>query len=397
MSPGHSGRGSRSPLLLPILLGSLSFGILNFVLPIYGKRLGASALEIGGLFSVVAATMAVVRPFVGWALDRFGRKKFFVAALAFRALALGTFAFASDIALLYVARLVQGLAASLTWIPAFTIASDLAPPAERGRAIGRVEEASSRGELIGGTVGFGLLALVPIETGWKLLFAAYALFAAAGAWLASRTVPETMGDRQERSGVARRVVSPALVRLMLAVFATGASQMMVSPLLMVLLQDRFTTDVAILALAYLPALAVYSFMPSRLGRLSDRFGRSPLMAIGLVIAAVNSLLLPTVPAVGWLVVMWAIEALGLSMAAPAEEAMVADLTSQESRGTGYGLYSFAGALGGVVGPMAGGWLYDTAGQAVPFYLNGIVMALAALWVILALPRGPVPRRDGLDR
>jgi hypothetical protein len=30
-----------------LLLVSLSFGILNFVLPIYGKQIGARAVEIG--------------------------------------------------------------------------------------------------------------------------------------------------------------------------------------------------------------------------------------------------------------------------------------------------------------------------------------------------------------
>lgn len=38
-----SGPRDGSAVLLPVLLGSLSFGMLTFVLPIYGKRLGAGA------------------------------------------------------------------------------------------------------------------------------------------------------------------------------------------------------------------------------------------------------------------------------------------------------------------------------------------------------------------
>ena len=55
---------SPSMLQRPILLGSLAFGILGFVLPIYGKQLGASALEIGGLFSAFSI-MTVVWGIVG--------------------------------------------------------------------------------------------------------------------------------------------------------------------------------------------------------------------------------------------------------------------------------------------------------------------------------------------
>jgi len=55
---------SPSILQRPILLGSLAFGILGFVLPIYGKQLGASALEIGGLFSAFSIMTVLLRPLV---------------------------------------------------------------------------------------------------------------------------------------------------------------------------------------------------------------------------------------------------------------------------------------------------------------------------------------------
>ena len=51
-----------------IFLVSFPFGILSFVLPIYGKELGATALEVGGFFSAVSLVPVVVRPFLGSAL-----------------------------------------------------------------------------------------------------------------------------------------------------------------------------------------------------------------------------------------------------------------------------------------------------------------------------------------
>ena len=55
---------------------SFPFGILTFVLPIYGKQLGASALEIGGFFSAMSVVPVIVRPVLGRALDRWGRRPF---------------------------------------------------------------------------------------------------------------------------------------------------------------------------------------------------------------------------------------------------------------------------------------------------------------------------------
>jgi len=378
---------SGSPLFLPILLSSTAFAILEFVLPVYGKRLGASALEIGGMFSIFAVTMTLIRPFVGWAMDRFGRKRFLVVALLARAGSLILFAAAADLIGLYLARFAQGIAASLTWISAYAIAADLASPDARGSAAGRVDEAAGRGGLYGALVGFTILGWLPLYTGWPILFAGYALLAVVGAWMIWKNVPETKpAPTVQAQGQRAKVVSKSLFRLMVIVFIVGGSTAMVSPLLLVLLQDKFTTEVSILAIASIPAALINGFLPSRLGRLSDRFGRAPMIAVGLTASGLVSLFLPGLPAMSWLVALWALEALGWAIAAPAQEALVADLTARETRGTAYGLYSFASSLGATFGPLVGGWLYDAVGHAVPFYLNGVVLFLGAIWVLALLSK-----------
>lgn len=381
-----------SSLFLPILLGSSAFGFLEFMLPVYGRQLHASALEIGGMFSIFSITMTVARPLVGWAMDRFGRKRFLVLALLCRAGSLVLFAAAQDIVGLYLARLAQGIAASLTWISAYAIAADLAPPDARGSAAGRVDEASGRGGLYGAVVGLTALGWLrlPLSIGWPLLFAGYALVAAVGAWLVWKNVPETRIAQPAGTKERQTVMSWPLFKLMVIVFVTGASLAMVSPLLLILLQDKFTSDVSVLAMAFIPAALVSSFLPSRLGRLSDRFGRAPLMAAGLVGSGLVSLFLPGLTMIGWLIALWVLEAVGWAMASPAQEALVADLTGRETRGTGYGLYSFASSLGATFGPLLGGWLYDSVDRAAPFYLNGVVLLIGAIWVLALLSRVPRP-------
>src|SRR5512142_908152 len=93
-------QGPASPLHVlrwPILLGSLAFAFLAWSLPIAGKAMGASALEIGGLFSVFALVMALLRPVVGWGLERYGRRPFFIAALVCYAAAMAAFALREDV------------------------------------------------------------------------------------------------------------------------------------------------------------------------------------------------------------------------------------------------------------------------------------------------------------
>jgi MFS family permease len=184
-----------------------------------------------------------------------------------------------------------------------------------------------------------------------------------------------------------------ILRLMVIVLLTSISTAMISPLLMIFLQDKFTTDISDLAKAFLPAAIAYAYLPGYMGGLSDRFGRTPLMAIGLVGAGIVSLLMPLMTSLVMLSGLWLLEAVGFSAAAPAEGALVADLTGKNVRGTGYGFYTLASGLGLILGPLLGGWLYDAAGHALPFYVNGITLFIGAalvLWLLGGTREKEVP-------
>lgn len=373
-----------------ILLGSMSFGVLGFVLPVYAKYLGASALDIGGIISIFAVMITLARPLVGWGIDRFGRKPFLVSSFLFYGLSMFLLSAAEQINMLYLARLVQGVGSSLLWIPAYTLATELGS-ADRGRAVGRVDGSTAFGATLGAFLGFAiLLSPLPFRDGWRLLFSLYALLALAGGLLVWLRVPETGASAAaaEPTPEAPALDLRRLYRLMVVVFITGLSYSMVSPLLLIFLQDRFAADVPTLAWAYIPAALTASFLPGRAGGLSDRWGRIPLMAAGMIVAGIVSLLIPGLLSLAALTLLWVVEAAGFSIANPAEAALVADLTGQNSRGRGYGMYTFAQGLGFVIGPLLGGWLYDAAGHAVPFYLNGTVLLLAALlaWLLLGRKR-----------
>ena len=208
-----SGRNLIRVLQQPILFGSLAFGFLSFALPIYGKNLGASALEIGGLFAIVSLVLVLARPIVGWALDRIGRKVFFVAALVCFTASMGLFALVDSITGLYIAQFVRGLGGAMMWISAYTIATDLSGSDQRGKAVGHVDEARARGSLFGGIAGFVLFSQLPVDIGWQVIFAGYALFAAVGAWLGWKQVPETR-PLQPTDGEPDRAISNRLYRLL---------------------------------------------------------------------------------------------------------------------------------------------------------------------------------------
>lgn len=375
-------------LYRPLFLCSLGVGILAFAVPVLGHALGATAVEIGGLYSVFSLATLVLRPVVGFGLDRFGRKPFLVVGCVCSALAMGSFALVTTLPSLYLGRVLQGIGVSVLWLSAYTLATDGTTTDQRGGILGRVEAAGERGALSGALVGFTVLSVLPLLLGWRLLFGSYAVLAAGAAWLAWRYVPhhEPVSSSKPKE---RWRPSGSLLRLMAVVFVTGAASVTLWPLLLIYVQNRFTSSVGLVALAYIPAALVASFLSPVLGRLSDRVGRAPMMALGLAGSGLLALLIPALPNLFWLAMLWALEAVGLAMASPAEAALVADLTGGDQRGAGYGLYTFAASLGAVCGPVLGGWLYDTQSHALPFYaFSGLLLAGAgAVVVLLRDPKG----------
>jgi MFS family permease len=377
----------------PIFWVSMPLYILGLILPVHGKEIGATVVEIGLFFSAFSIMTVLLRPTIGWAVDHYGRRKFFIAGLFVYAFAMIGFIFAQQVWAVLVVRALQGVASSLVWISVSAMIADKSGERQRGYSFGWLTQISTRGSIIGAVIGFTLLnPYWMIDEGnvgwgsWELVFGIYAiasLYAGVYAW---RHVPETMSIRRSRQ---RGSISWSLpwVLLLLVTLVTGAAWAMVSPILIVFLQDRLQLGLDMISLAFLPAALVWAFLPAHVGRMADRVGRKPLMVSGLLMAAITSFVIPWTSSLLGLAVVWWLQEACYAAGDPAEQALVADLTGGDQRGRAYGLYIMAADLGAAIGPLGGAWLYEHINQAAPFYVNGGALIVCAL-VVAAFMKFP---------
>ncbi|HVF48376.1 MAG TPA: MFS transporter [Pyrinomonadaceae bacterium] len=142
--------------------------------------------------------------------------------------------------------------------------------------------------------------------------------------------------------------------------------------------------------------SIYSWMQfffsPILGRLSDTYGRRPILFISLLGSAVGYFV---IGAAGTLVLVFLGRIIGgitggnISTA----QAYIADITTRENRAKGMGLFGAAFGLGFILGPALAG-LLSKYGVHVPFYFAGFLSLANAAALYFILPESLKPRAAG---
>jgi EmrB/QacA subfamily drug resistance transporter len=127
------------------------------------------------------------------------------------------------------------------------------------------------------------------------------------------------------------------------------------------------------------------------GKLSDIFGRKPVLMLGMVLFLAGSLLCGLAWSMASLILFRLIQGLGAGAIQPVTMTVIGDLYKMEERGRAQGMMASVWATSAVVGPLVGGLIVDHASWAWIFWINIPIGLLALLGVLLFL-RESVERR-----
>jgi len=130
--------------------------VVNVALPTISKDLEATTTQLQWIVSAYILVFASLQITAGGLGDRLGRKRFFMAGIALFTATSLLAAFSQNVEMLILARALQGLGAAFILPLSLSIISEAFPPEERGKALGIWSAISVSGLALGPVVG-GLL------------------------------------------------------------------------------------------------------------------------------------------------------------------------------------------------------------------------------------------------
>jgi multidrug resistance protein len=396
----------RSPLLTLlgiVFIDLIGFGMIIPILPLYAARFQASEWQIGILLASYSFMQFLSSPVLGWLSDRFGRRPILLCSLIGSMVGYALMAEANSLWLLFLARIISGIAGASVGTASAYIA-DITPPENRSRRIGLIGAAFGVGFVFGPAMGGVLSHFSVIAPFW---FAATLSFLNALAVLAFLPEPTRHIARAEGASrlgkLLRQAGSWRLAVLLVTYLVAIAGFAIVTMIYPQVSVRRFGLNQSQISYVFvLMGLIGAGIQGGGIGRLSQRFGDLNLACAGLATMAISMGLMPLAHTV-WLFLIFTVGlAVGNSLSQPTINSIGSKGATASLQGRVLGALQSAGSLGRVIGPLIGGILLTNDhvrpnlqyGNS-PFLVGSLAMA-CAFFLALTLRNDTVAPAKGRE-
>ncbi len=402
LSGQSPGKARSAIILLAASVGLMMTGF-GIILPVFARRLGefGSGVEALGLMTMsFALAQLIAAPFMGSLADRYGRRPLILLSLAAFALANFGFLLVSTTTGFITVRVLEGALTAGLFPAAMGVVADTVPENQRARWVGIVMGSYGAGLIFGPVLG-GVL-----YDGWGFAapFITSAILAVLAFLAAVVMVPETRtaAIRWRETLRKRRVDATVKASDMsfwaslprpLYVFGTLLALdfigvfvfAFVEPQMVFYFYDELgwtTIQFGIVVGAYGLAMVFGQLV---LGQSSDKFGRKPLIVLGILLSTSLYAGLLLVTYFPLMLVVAAVAGLGSALISPALSSYYLDISDEQYRARILGVKESSASLGGVLGPLLLVAVSATMAAQGIFILGGAVMLVGAALAIFALP------------
>jgi len=390
--PTSQQRKNFNIMIASTIVMQITSSTIYMVLPLFFSSVGLSNADNGLLISI-GTFAGIVSGLVAGALsNRYGRKNilvlsgFIYSSTYFMLVFMG-----HDFTSLMISRFIAGIGFYMMPVAVTTMAADIFPYKDRGKAMALYGVSGGVGALIGPLITPFLV--FGSDYTWYFVFSAVSILLSAIAmiFLVKETLPEEIKQKSMMSSGKKVDVKGFLISIkglgivvaifLVAVLVYRTGYTMIDPFLSLYLMEVLHLDLG--STSYIFALrALFTIIFSQAsGWLTDKYGRKTMFLIGLGMTVITTFSYTITSTFIQMLFLRAWDAAATAITLTAIRTLVADLLSPEMRGFGMGLYSAITQQSSTVGSIFSGFIIDAYGFNTTFY-SATIMCLVALVIVL---------------
>jgi len=377
-------------MFLTVFIDLIGFGIIIPLLPLYAKQFGASGLTVGLLLMSYSLMQFFFAPMWGRLSDRIGRRPVLLISLAASAIGYTIWGFSGSLAMLFLSRIVAGFGnANLAVAQAYV--ADVTPEEYRAQGMGMIGAAFGLGFVLGPAIA-GIASHFGVQPNHLGFIAAF--FSICDLIFTALVLPEP----ESRKGKAHNIFASGVdyyfrtltnqkfaLSLFIMFISTFAFANMETTLVLLTNQYYNFTMVQNSYLFTGLGLVMVVIQGGLIRQLGKKYPDAPLISAGTALITIGLLLIPVTHNLVVLCIGLIILATGSGINNPSNSSLLSKLCPREETGGVMGIGQSMMTLGRILGPVAGGYLFDTMGATSPYLLGGACM-LTACVLSFRLPR-----------
>lgn len=362
-------------LSLVNLITSLGYSMVVSIISSYAVELGTGLTLAGTVSGIFSISALLIRPFSGFAMDRMNKRNICIFSATLICLSFLGYTFAPTIAVIFVFRILHGIAFGINSTANMALISEYIPKERMAEGLGYF----GMGQIIAYAIGPGIGIDIRDQYGYRPLFLMISLMTLLAVGLLFFVRVNTSENRKALSGELSLSLGNLVVKECIVYALTAGLFSMVngitSAFIVLYGEERKIPDIALFFTVNSIALFLMRII---MGRVIDRTGLSLMVNLSLVSTAVSLFLIASTSGIFLVLAAAVLKAIGQGCGQIALQSACIKKVDKSKVGIASSTFYIGLDIGQGLGPILGGKVSAMFDYKTMFASVGVLMIIGAV-------------------